>query len=115
MIEAEVELRTGSPGAAEGDVNDLLTDPDQTANPMLAVNPDLEIGAFEEVDFTGDLANDLPQLARARLAGLWLTGQRQGTLRRFVENDGVDLYPDRGGDDVAFPIVQQEIDNNPNL
>lgn len=115
MIEAEVELRTGSAGAAESDVNDLLTDPDQTANPMLAVNPSLDPGPFEEVDFTGDLSQDLPQLARARLAGLWLTGQRQGTLRRFAENDGIDLYPDRGGDDVCFPIVQQEVDNNPNL
>lgn len=116
MIEAEVELRTGDPGVAEGIVNDLLEEEGQPRNPMvlLGVGPD-ELGAFESVDFTGDLATDLPQLARARSAGLWLSGGRQGTLRRFAEGDGVDIYPERGGDDVCFPIPQQEIDNNPNL
>lgn len=116
MIEAEVELRNGNPGDAEAIVNDLLEEEGQARNPMTLLDsgPD-ELGAFESVDFTGDLAEDLPQLARARSAGLWLSGGRQATLRRFVENDGVNLYPDRGGDDVCFPIPQQEIDNNPNL
>lgn len=117
MIEAEATLRTGSPAAAEDMVNDLLTDPSQALNPMLAANSDLPLGAFEPVDFTGSLSNDLPQLARARAAGLWLTGQRQATSRRFAEEDGVDLYPVRnGGDlDVCLPIPQQEKDDNPNL
>lgn len=116
MIEAEVALRNGNTGEAQTIVNDLLEEEGQPRNPMtiLDAGPD-ELGAFESVDFTGDLSNDLPQLARARSAGLWLSGGRQGTLRRFIENDGVDLYPDRGGDDVCFPIVQQERDNNPNL
>ncbi|MFP4623203.1 MAG: hypothetical protein ACOCVZ_04595 [Gemmatimonadota bacterium] len=116
MIEAEAELRAGNAGAAEQIVNELLADP--TLNPMLEVNPDLEgvLGAFDPVDFTGSLQTDLPQLARARLAGLWLTGTRQATLRRFVENDNIDLYPQgTQGDDIFFPIPQQEIDNNPNL
>jgi len=115
MIEAEVELRTGNPEVAQSAVNSLLTDASQSANPMLAVNPELGLGAFDAVDFTGTLASDLPQLARARNAGLWLTGQRQATLRRFAENDGVDLYPETDGSDTCFPIVQQEVDNNPNL
>ena len=117
MIEAEVELRTGDPEVAEDMVNELLTDPAQAVNPMLAVNPDLSPGAFDPVDFTGSPSNDLPQLARARAAGLWLTGQRQATSRRFAERDGVDLYPTRdGGDlDVCLPIPQQEKDDNPNL
>lgn len=117
MIEAEVELRTGDPEAAEDDVNDLLTDPTQAFNPMLAVNPGLALGAFQPVDFTGDLSNDLPQLARARAAGLWLTGQRQATSRRFSEGDGIDLYPVRDGGalDVCLPVPQQEVDDNPNL
>lgn len=116
MIIAEDELRNGDPEAAESRVNDLLTDP--AVNPMLEVNPGLadDLGAFDPVDFTGDLTTDLPQLARARLAGLWLTGDRQATLRRFVTEDGVDLYPTgTQGDDIAFPIPQQEIDNNPEV
>lgn len=116
MIEAEAELRTGDPEVAEDDVNALLTDASQAANPMLAVNQDLPLGAFDPVDFTGDLQTDLPQLARARSAGLWLTGTRQGFLRRIADEDGVDLYPQgTQGDDRSFPIVQQEIDNNPDV
>ena len=125
MVEAEEELRLGDPEVAEDSVNALLTDPAQTYNPMLAVNPGLAssrmggripaMGAFDPVDFTGSLATDLEQMARARAAGLWLTGERQATLRRFSEGDGVDLFPERRGDDVCLPIVQQEIDNNPNV
>lgn len=125
MIQAEEELRLGDPEVAEDSVNALLTDPQQANNPMLAVNPDLAtaraggripaLGAFAPVDFTGSIGNDLVQLARARTAGLWLTGGRQGTLRRYSEDDGVDLFPDRRGDDVCLPLVQQEIDNNPNV
>lgn len=114
MIEAEAELRTGDPDVAEAQVNALLADPNQAANPMLFINPNLPLGAFQPVDFTGDLATDLPQLARARAAGLWLSGQRQATLRRF-RDDGVDLYPVRRSDDVCLPIVQKELDTNPNV
>lgn len=81
----------------------------------------LPAGAFEPVQFTGDLQTDLAELARARASGLWLTGERLGTLRRLLV-DGVDLFPNpvqgrgRGsGDDTAFPLSQQEIDNNSNL
>lgn len=113
MIEAEVELRTGDPEVAEDDVNALLEDATQSLNPMRAANPDLQLGAFDPVDFTGDLQNDLTELARARAAGLWLSGARQGYLRRIAERDGVDLYPSQTqGDDRSFPIVQQEINNN---
>ncbi|HKK07268.1 MAG TPA: hypothetical protein VKA44_00135, partial [Gemmatimonadota bacterium] len=113
------------PEQAQSMVNALLTDPTQADNPMLAINPDLTqargggsipaMAAFDSVDFTGDLATDLPQLARAREAGLWLSGTRQGTLRRLAEGDGVDLYPVRRGTNVCLPIPQQESDNNPNV
>jgi hypothetical protein len=115
MIIAEAELRSGAAGAAQTRVNGLLSDP--SVNPMVVVNPDLVgvLGAFAPVSFTGNLATDLPQLARARLAGLWLTGDRQPTLRRFV-GDGVDLYPQNTqGNDIYFPIPQAEIDNNENV
>lgn len=119
MIEAEAELRAGNDQEAEDLINPLLTTP--SLNPLTAVNPSLadDLGPFETVDFSDggfDAATDLPQLARARAAGLWLSGQRQATLRRFAEEDGVDLYPQgTQGDDMSFPIVQQEIDNNRNV
>lgn len=130
MIEAEAALRNGNPGAAEGIVNPLLADPE--VNPMTTLNPALldsrriggksvpAMGSFDPVDFTGDLQSDLQKLARARAAGLWLSGQRQGTARRFAEefNDpsGLGLYPEgTEGQDIFFPVVDQEIDNNPNI
>lgn len=122
MIEAEAMLRSGDAGGAEELVNRLLATP--SLNPLTAVNPGLidgqepDLGAFEAVDFGDGFQpqDDLPQLARARAAGLWLSGQRQATLRRFAEDDGVDLYPENTqGNDMSFPIVQQEIDNNPNV
>lgn len=98
MIEAENEIRSGSPAAAEGIVNPLLAE-----------------RGFDPASFTGDLQNDLRELARARAVGLWLTGERQATLRRFLR-DGVNLYPpEKSGTDISFPIPQQELDNNPNL
>lgn len=115
MIEAEFELREGAAGAAETIVNDLLTDASQANNPIRTVNSNVPVGAFNPVTFTGDLQNDLPELARARAAGLFISGTRLGTLRRFLE-DGVNLYPQgTEGDDTEFPIVQQEIDNNPSV
>lgn len=129
MIEAETMLRNGSFQAAEEMVNAMLADP--SVNPMVAVNPSLleertvggvtapAIGAFDPVDFTGDLQGDLVELARARAAGLWLSGTRQATSRRWVEEFGrgstADIYPVRVGDDIFFPVVESELDNNPNI
>lgn len=129
MIEAEALLRAGQRQEAEDLVNRLLEGDGRSANPMLVVNPALGgddgLLTFAPVDFTGDVLGSPPtleemleQLARARAAGNWLSGQRQGYFRRWREGDGVDLYPDhspRGADDISFPITQQEIDNNRNV
>ena len=132
MIEAENELRNGDPEVAQGIVNDLLTDPDQVANPLLQVMPSLaepastgdftgeQLGAFEAVDFGDEpLQGDLAELARARAAGLWMTGERQSTLRRFAQefNDrsALGLYPDRSGDAISLPVPSAEVDNNANI
>ncbi|MFB6240852.1 MAG: hypothetical protein ABEJ46_04740, partial [Gemmatimonadota bacterium] len=81
MIEAEAMLRNGQAGAAQQMVNKLLSSPE--LNPIADVT-------FEPVDFTDgggfQPQDDLPEMARARAAGLWLQGQRQGTLRRFFRN-----------------------------
>lgn len=121
MIEAEAMLQDGQFGAAEQMVNDLLSNPD--VNPLTTSNFSLndgqppELGAFEPVDFTAPLSeDDIRQLARARAAGLWLSGSRQGTLRRFVDQYGVDLYPQNTqGDDMSFPVTEQELENNDNI
>lgn len=128
MIEAENEIRNGDPEVAQQIVNDLLTDPDQPANPIvLRVQPSLadpasssafvteQLAAFDPVDFTGDPASDLTQLARARSAGLWLTGERQATFRRFISRDGLDLYPVRRGTAISLPVPDAEVDNNENI
>lgn len=116
MIEAEAALRAGEFEEANDIVEPLVTDPDQAANPVLASNPELSLGAFSFEAFTGDLDEDLRRLARARAVGLWLTGTRQGFFRRLSEGNGPDLYPDQTvGDAVCIPIPQSEVDNNPNL
>lgn len=98
MIEAEERIRAGDPEGAGDLVNPLLAD-----------------RGFADASFTGDLQDDLRELARARAVGLWLTGTRHGTLRRLLR-DGVNLYPEgKPGTDISFPIPQQELDNNPNL
>lgn len=116
MIEAEAMLRNGQVQAAEELVNRLLASEDQSVNPMSMLNADLGLGAFRPVEFTGDLQEDLPEMARARASGLWLSTDRQATLRRYKVLDGVDLYPARSlGDDHCFPIPRSEANTNPNV
>ena len=116
MIQAEAELRAGQTSAAQNRVNALLEESDQADNPIKQVNANVLFAAFDSVAFNGTLSHDLPELARARAAGMWLQGQRQGYLRRLFLNDNVDLYPTGTlRDDIAFPVVKQELDNNPNI
>lgn len=116
MIIAEAQYRAGNMTAAASTINALLTDPNQTDNPMHAVNSSVPNGAFQAVSFTGDLTHDLNEIGRAREAGLWLTGDRQGALYRWVVNDKVDFYPTgTTGDALQLPIPSDEVNTNPNL
>ncbi|HKJ75578.1 MAG TPA: hypothetical protein VKA64_00060 [Gammaproteobacteria bacterium] len=116
MIQAEAELRGGQTAAAQDRVNALLKESDQADNPVKKVNPAVPFAAFDTVAFNGTLSHDLTELARARAAGMWLQGQRQGYFRRLFLNDNVDLYPqNKPGTDIAFPVVKQELDNNSNI
>jgi hypothetical protein len=99
LIEAEAKLRDNAPGGAASIVNELR-------------DSHWELGA---ISFSGDLATDLPVMARERARELWLTGERLPTLRRYLK-DGVDLYPGgKQGSDTCFPVPQRELDTNPNF
>jgi hypothetical protein len=105
MIQAEVALRGGSPGAAEGMANPLLTN-DEGQNPMASVNSGLtatpgpgaltqeSLGDFDELTLDGSSpAENLAHLARAYEAGLWLTSHRHHYLRRMAEEFDDRFFP----------------------
>jgi len=105
IIEAEAAYRGGDVAGAEATINGLLT---TGANPHGAV--------FAPVDLTGDFDSDIALIGYAYEAGAWLTGHRMGFVRRVLRNDNVDLFPPtQPGLDTAFPVVKQELDNNPDI
>jgi hypothetical protein len=106
IIEAEAMYRGGGLTGAAALINSRITDPGS--------NPHGK--AFSPVSFTGNFEADIVEIGRAYEAGLWLTGHRHGFFRRVFLNDGVDLFPAASpGSDTAFPIPNQELDNNPDL
>lgn len=122
LIRAEVAVRNGNTGTAEDLLNDLRSDYSTRATIQWGVEPPEPENELEPLTLTGDLVADLETVAAERARELWLTGDRQTTSRRLRldESVDIDLYPpvkeDIGGeDDIAFPIVRQELDNNPNL
>ena len=48
---------------------------------------------------------------------LFLEGQRMGDLRRYLDQYGVDLFPDGPtfGDQTCMPLPNAERDNNPDI
>jgi hypothetical protein len=105
IIEAEAAYRGGDVAGAEATINALLT---TGASPLGAI--------FDPVDLTGDFDSDIALIGYAYEAGAWLTGHRMGFVRRVLRNDNVDLFPDvQPGTDTAFPVVKQELDNNPDI
>jgi hypothetical protein len=105
VMQAEAAYRAGDLDRAELLINERLT---------TGMNPHGK--TFAPVRFTGDFEADIREFGRAYSAGLWLTGHRLGFMRRVLRNDGVDLYPtEQPGRDTAFPIMLQEVDNNPSV
>lgn len=115
MIEAEVQWRDGDVGGAETRINDLLDGDLGIQNPLTIVESDLQLGEWRDVTLNGDAANDLNEIGFARAAGLWQSGQRQAFLRRVFRNDGVNMWPGRGGQAMSFPLYSQELENNENV
>lgn len=99
MIEAEFAIREGRMLDADGFVNPYRAD--------WGLTPMTFVGMTEE--------EALLALAREKNRELWLTSERQETLRRYFDRDGIDLYPTKPGTQTCLPLPEQEADNNPSL
>lgn len=121
LIMAEVAVRLGQTETAEDVLNDLRSDFALRASVEWRVNPPSPGDFLPDLVLTGDPTLDLVTIAAERARELWLTGDRLSTARRLRLDPSVDidLFPPKGsvggGDDIAFPIVQREIDANPFL
>ena len=120
LIVAEAALRLGQTQLAEDVVNDLRSDYSFRATTQFGVAPPAG-NLLPDISFSGDLEADLLLVAEERGRELWLTGDRQVTARRLARDPmvDIDLFPSKdavgAGEDMAFPIPDREIDNNPNL
>lgn len=122
LIEAEVAVRDGQTSVAEDILNDLRSDFSTRATIQFGVNPPEPENLLQPITLSGELEADVKRVADERARELWLTGDRHVTSRRLRLDPtvNIDLFPPvkagiGGGDDIAFPIVQRELDNNPNL
>ena len=120
LIRAEAAVRSGQTATAAQLLNDLRSD--YSLRVLLRSRVELPLAGDHLVPLvlTGDLLTDLKTVAGERARELWLTGDRLTTSRRFRAELGIDLFPSvketiGGGDDIAFPIPQLELDTNPNL
>ncbi|MGE0161075.1 MAG: hypothetical protein AB7T31_16890 [Gemmatimonadales bacterium] len=122
LIRAEVAVRSGQTLVAEQLLNDLRADYSFRATVNWGVEPPAPVDALLPLVLTDTLATDLRTVAGERARELWLTGDRLTTSRRLRRDTSIsiDLFPPvkagvGGGDDITFPIVQLELDANPNL
>ncbi len=122
LIRAEVAVRGGQTAAAELLLNDLRSDYSLRATIQWGVDPPDSGDELAPLILAGTLVQDLTTVAAERARELWLTGDRFTTSRRLRLDPtvSIDLFPPvkttiGGGDDIAFPIVQLELDNNPIL
>ncbi|HEX7049511.1 MAG TPA: hypothetical protein VF188_04810, partial [Longimicrobiales bacterium] len=120
MILAEIAVRNEDFVTANSIVNAYRTERDTLPlDPIDLADVDALQASFEvplPPSATSDLHVRLAAIARERARVLWLTGVRQGVLRRFLARDGLDLYPVTGvGTDVCYPVPDQETNNNPSL
>jgi len=125
LIRAEAHVRAGETTEAEAMLNDLRADYSLRATVRWGVEPPAPADALQPLALTGNLRLDLETVADERARELWLTGDRLTTSRRLrrdatVYPDTINLFPAPklgvdGGDDVAFPIAELELTQNPNL
>jgi hypothetical protein len=92
-----------------------------TAATLDFVNSRREVGGQEPVNLSGDAL--LAELRDQRARDFYLSGHRLGDLRRYLRQDGLDLFPSGidpyqnqpYGNSTCFPIPLAELNSNPNL
>lgn len=108
LIEAEAAIRNGNTGAAEDMINDVREDWDE----RWAAHRFSGVSELSDVTLSGDMRQDLRTLMGEYARETWLTGTRQENLRRLVEEFGagsdMDLFPEREGDQICWPVPEQE-------
>lgn len=130
MIQAEVAIREGRIGDANTIVNGYRagwirqSGPDQ-GTPL----PAIDFAAVGDLNGDGTangLQDQLWQFAQEKNRELWLTGERQATLRRFRVEFGINTANSAGGlnmwgpisatsfDQIWFPVPDNEFDANLN-
>jgi hypothetical protein len=122
LIRAEADVRAGQTASAQALLNDLRADYSFRATVQWGVEPPDSTGALQPLTLSGDLETDVKTVADERARELWLTGDRFTTARRLRRDASlaIDLFPPvktgiNGGDDIAFPMVELELDANPIL
>jgi hypothetical protein len=121
LIRAEAAVRAGDTSGAEALLNDLRSDYSLRATVQWDVDPPEAGSALQPLVLADSLELDVETVAGERARELWLTGDRLTTARRLRRDPTVtiDLFPQKagvnGGDDIAFPIVQLELEENPSL
>ncbi len=122
LIRAEAAVRAGQTVVAEQLLNDLRSDYSLRATILRDVDPPDAEKELQPLALSGNLVADVRTVAAERARELWLTGDRMTTSRRLRRDPrtAINLFPQvktgaSGGDDIAFPIVQLELDNNPSL
>ena len=120
LIEIEADIRNGA-GDPEADINAIRSSwPTRWTQERFRVEVTLsDIDARADAEFDGATQwEDLTMEQQLYLLGgemareMWLTGIRQETARRFHEEFGagsmLNLYPDKPGDQVCWPVPEQE-------
>jgi hypothetical protein len=122
LIRAEAALRSGQFVQAQDLLNDLRSDYSNRVVVQWGVELPAPANQLQPLNLSGNFYEALTTIAAERARELWLTGDRHTTSRRLRLDPAaqMDLFPPvklgvNGGDDIAFPIVQRELDNNPAL
>lgn len=122
LIQAEAAARSGQYPQAQDLLNDLRSDYSNRVVVQWGVELPSPGNQLQPLTIPETLTGALTAVAGERARELWLTGDRLTTSRRLRLDPAaqVNLFPAiktgiNGGDDIAFPIVQRELDNNPSL
>ena len=122
LIRAEAAVRAGQTAVAAGLLNDLRADYSRRINLQQRVDLPDDEDQLQPLTLTGNLAADVETVLAERARERGPPGDRHTTSRRLrlEPSLSLNLFPSvkfavGGGDDISFPIVQQELDNNPNL